>query len=354
MREGRQFAGRQSQGARDYQEDSWGWHSRRAEDDDSPSGLLVVLADGMGGHRGGAHASAIAVDTFISAFAEDTEPAAKRLRRALQAANGRIREDSEGDDGLQGMGCTMLAANFARDGLHWISVGDSPLWLVRNGSLRRLNEDHSLAPLLQAQVERGELSTEEAAGHPQRNALRSALTGDAIELIDCPEAPLNLQPGDRIILASDGLETLEAEDIEAILAEDEDTTSADAADRLVAAVDERQRRGQDNITAVVVSPYQGVRDPTILIERPKAGGRRLAPILALVGLVAFAVLALWYFLAGPAGTEPNRTEQGSTAIGKPEPKPGVTLTGPGTPPASGAVPRTDFRAAAAGRLDGDQ
>ena len=142
MREGRQFAGRQSQGARDYQEDSWGWHSRRAEDDDSPSGLLVVLADGMGGHRGGAHASAIAVDTFISAFAEDTEPTAKRLRRALQAANGQIRDDSQGDDELQGMGCTILAANFARDGLYWISVGDSPLWLVRNGTLRRLNAEH--------------------------------------------------------------------------------------------------------------------------------------------------------------------------------------------------------------------
>ncbi|MDJ0948652.1 MAG: protein phosphatase 2C domain-containing protein [Alphaproteobacteria bacterium] len=324
MREGLQFAGWQSQGARDYQEDSWTWHSRRAANDVSPSGLLVVLADGMGGHRGGAQASRTAVQGFIQAFNESEAPISSRLQAALDRANAQIGRESAEDPELAGMGCTLVAANFAGDGLSWISVGDSPMWLVRAGELHRLNEDHSMTPLLQAQVDAGLIAAEDAARHPQRNALRSALTGDPVELVDLSPQPKALEPGDRILLASDGLETLDEDEILAIANAGPDAPSDQLAEKLVAAVDEKARPGQDNTTVVVVSPYLG----TGIVSRGTTTPRRSAMMLAAAVALAAAVIAVWYFVArGPAseqikadeapaadevapasGPEPTRTE----------------------------------------------
>ena len=116
------------------------------------------------------------------------------------------------------MGCTLvICAVTANEELHWISVGDSPLWLIRKDDyanawfMRRVNEDHSMRPVLEEMARHGHISE----GQVRRGShqLRSALTGGDLALVDEDAAPLPLQVGDRVILASDGMETLPNERI---------------------------------------------------------------------------------------------------------------------------------------------
>ncbi|MCK7461533.1 MAG: protein phosphatase 2C domain-containing protein [Sphingobacterium sp.] len=120
-------------------------------------------------------------------------------------------------DNLRGMGCTLLAVVLTAEGLYWISVGDSPLWLWRRGRLRRLNQDHAYRSVLAEQVSAGEISAVEAASHPDRNALISAVTGEDLELVDLSRQPCTLKPSDQILLASDGVLTLSEQEIAAVL-----------------------------------------------------------------------------------------------------------------------------------------
>ena len=251
---GRHFAGLQLQGGRPYQEDDFGFLNDLKETDPRPSHLLVVLADGMGGHSGGAHASALAVDTFLETYQGAPGSVTDRMVKSLNESNERIRVDADGNPQLTGMGCTFVAAGFLEDGLVWVSVGDSPFWRFRDGGIKQLNEDHSMAPLLAQQVTAGSLSPEEAARHPHRNALRSALIGEPIPKLDLRESPVRLREGDKFLLASDGLQTLSDQEIAAILKEDAD--ALDLARKLLRAVEEKNRRGQDNTTAIVVTPFR--------------------------------------------------------------------------------------------------
>jgi len=95
--------------------------------------------------------------------------------------------------------------------VRWISVGDSPLFLVSNGRIERLNADHSMVPQIEALVARGIISAEEAAQHPGRHTLREAVMGHPLTLID--EGQRALEPGDRLLICSDGVLTLEESDI---------------------------------------------------------------------------------------------------------------------------------------------
>lgn len=237
-----------AQGSRSRQEDDYGVFELPPELE--AGDLLLVLADGMGGERGGARASALAVRSFIEAY--DTASAAaipNRLEQVLTRVNERIAWDAASDpDGLQGMGCTLLAVVLAEEGLYWISVGDSPLWLWRRGRLIRLNQDHAYRSILAHQVYNGEISAAEAAGHPDRNALISAVTGAELELVDLPRQVYPLQPGDQILLASDGLLTLEERDIAAILSRTHPDRSP--CPPLLAAVAEHHNLHQDNVTVL--------------------------------------------------------------------------------------------------------
>jgi serine/threonine protein phosphatase PrpC len=196
------------QGTREYQQDDYGIFelplSLHSGD------LLLVLADGMGGERAGDRASAAAVRSFIDAYAAiPARSIPERLRRALDHANRALAlEIAAAPDLLRGMGCTLLAAVLAKEGLYWISVGDSPVWLCRQSQLTRINQDHSYRHVLAQQLAAGKISVDYAQNHPDRNALFSALTGDLINQVDLSPEPYPLQSGDRVLLASDGLLTL--------------------------------------------------------------------------------------------------------------------------------------------------
>jgi serine/threonine protein phosphatase PrpC len=105
------------------------------------------------------------------------------------------------------MGATFVAVTVNGDGMRWISVGDSPLYLVSDGRIERLNADHSMAPQIDAMVARGLLSARQAENHPGRHTLREAVMGRPLNLID--EGSRRLAPGARLLLCSDGVQSLD-------------------------------------------------------------------------------------------------------------------------------------------------
>jgi serine/threonine protein phosphatase PrpC len=192
--------GAQHQGARPYQEDSWALRTL------ADGTVLAVLADGMGGHVGGATASRLAVGGFVMAI-----ESGRGLAEALETANQAIGTAVARDSKLESMGATLVGVVVSATEARWISVGDSPLFLVSNGRIERLNADHSMVPQIEALVARGIISAEEAAQHPGRHTLREAVMGHPLTLID--EGQRALEPGDRLLICSDGVLTLEESDI---------------------------------------------------------------------------------------------------------------------------------------------
>ncbi len=209
-------------------------------------GHLMVVADGMGGHRGGATASRIAGTTIKTDFMEqNTSDVPVLLRTALEDANARIFAEAQSNPDLRGMGTT-CSALVIRGGFAWFGhVGDSRIYLVRDGQIQPLTQDHSLVASM---VREGLLTPEEAEVHPRRNVLQRSM-GVAGEVeVDVSE-PLQIQPGDRFILCSDGLHGLvkdhEIRDIVMNL------DVQDAADEFIQrALD---RGAHDNVTVIVAS-----------------------------------------------------------------------------------------------------
>lgn len=183
-----------------------------ADDDatDHGRGKLMIVADGMGGHRGGATASRLAATIikaeYLSSSVAESVPEA--LRHALESANARIFEEAQSNPDLRGMGTT-CSALVIRDGIGFVAhVGDSRIYLVRGDEVRQLTQDHSLVASM---VREGLLTTKEAEVHPRRNVLQRSM-GVAREVEIDVSAPLQLKPLDTFILCSDGLHGLVKED----------------------------------------------------------------------------------------------------------------------------------------------
>jgi serine/threonine protein phosphatase PrpC len=243
-----------SQGRRDYQED--------AVISDFAVGSnfgFAVLADGMGGHACGDIASKIVLTEVFSELKlqgsdlsrpEHTWP--DILLDAVMSANECIDEHVATNPAARGMGSTLVAPVVVRDHLYWISVGDSPLYLFRNGALRQLNEDHSMAPQIDLMLQKGLINEEMALNHPDRNCLTSVLIGSQIAQIDCPIEPVKLLFGDVLVMASDGLQFLTNIQIETILADNCDLASSQIADALLDALETLGDPDQDNISFTIV------------------------------------------------------------------------------------------------------
>lgn len=215
--------------------------------------LIAVLADGMGGHTSGEIASKLAVDTFDNTFSKHTSSSVPiRLGAGLQQSNSELANSIRSNPSLDGMGCTLVGVYISKAGIEWISVGDSPLFLYREGKLIRLNADHSMAPVIAESLKSGKITEEEANSHPNRNALRSALMGGELNLIDASISPKTLFEGDIAILASDGLLTLTEGEIEKLLVGHKKGSAKSIADLLINEVKAKRRPRQDNTTVQVV------------------------------------------------------------------------------------------------------
>jgi serine/threonine protein phosphatase PrpC len=165
-------------------------------------GQLMIVADGMGGHRGGATASRLAAETvkeqFLSAASNDLSEV---LRGALEKANVTIWSQAQSNPDLRGMGTT-TSALVVREGKGWFAhVGDSRIYLVRGQEIRQLTDDHSLVASM---VREGLLTSQEAENHPRRNVLQRSM-GVSEEVEIDVRGPIDLQEGDVFIICSDGL-----------------------------------------------------------------------------------------------------------------------------------------------------
>jgi protein phosphatase len=176
------------------------------------------------------------------------------LIAALKAANGAIATKIEESPLLAGMGSTLVGASFGASGLEWVSVGDSPLFLFRRGEIALLNEDHSLAPELDRLVSEGRLTDEDARRDPRRHMLRSAVTGEEIDLIDVSRRPLALESGDYVVLASDGIATLDTGELARVIQGYGADGAAAVASAIIRAIEAVREPYQDNATVLVVRP----------------------------------------------------------------------------------------------------
>ncbi len=215
----------------------------------SSLGLLVGVADGMGGHNGGDVASQLAVRTLGTYYegengVNDTPTLLEKLIRVVEEANRAIYSVSSENEGLCGMGTTLTSVCLRGDEALIAHVGDSRAYLFRDGVLTQLTEDHSL--VAQA-VREGILTPEQAARHPQRNIITRALgTKDTVEV---DSLVIKIQKGDLLLLSSDGLhgfvEDPEITDILARAAECLD----DVTDDLIKGA--LEKGGPDNVTVVL-------------------------------------------------------------------------------------------------------
>jgi protein phosphatase len=284
---------------------------------------LYAVADGMGGHAAGEVASATAVKALRAAFEASDQRSADALLNAARAANRAVWEQAQSHRAMHGMGTTLVALAVVerQDGTNGLAVahiGDSRLYLLREGSFLQLTVDHSL---VQELVDDGQISQAQAAVHPQRHVLTRALGVEPSVDVDL----LAVEPhhGDRYLLCSDGLPREAPDDeIAAVLLSFPDPS--EAAKQLVGLAN--SRGGSDNVTVVVVDVRANGQAPDTLITlsqpvpvdtngRPEGFGSS-RPLGA-----SAAVTTITLPSKGPAGVAPDEVP----AAAELPPQPGSQL-----------------------------
>ncbi|MEO8242391.1 MAG: protein phosphatase 2C domain-containing protein [bacterium] len=223
----------------------------------------VVLADGMGGHSDGDLASQIVVQEFLDEMelhADDPANLERNislvLRHSIDRANRAVASEISTNPDRTGMGTTFVAPVFLRNRLYWVSVGDSPLYLMRGNRLSRLNQEHSFAKRLDRLVSDGLISKRDADLDPDRQCLTSALSGGFVAEIDLPDRPLELLDGDVVIVASDGLLFIDESQVARLVFENRDRPSTEISARLIREIQENDDPQQDNVSLCVIKVSQ--------------------------------------------------------------------------------------------------
>lgn len=231
-------------GARPYQEDSLG--VAMLED-----GVFAVVADGMGGLSGGDKVSQEIVKTMLS-YSDRLTPSQMDgiLGQMVDAVNDTVNR-MLGPNGLYKSGSTLLAVLVRQGRFHWITVGDSHIYLYRDGTLIQLNQEHNRGQELLRKAVRGEISFEEARSDPKKNGLTSFIGMGSLRYIDKSIQSIPLKAGDRIALMTDGVfNTLPDMAIASVLAQYSE--AQEAAGELERRVISRGNPRQDNFTAVIL------------------------------------------------------------------------------------------------------
>jgi len=209
-------------------------------------GRLAVIADGMGGYEGGQEASRLAVETVRFVYDCDFNGNPQNaLVTGLRSAHDTIQRYAAQHPGFTGMGTTCTALAIVERSLYFAHIGDSRLYLLRDGTTSRLTRDHSYVGRL---VESGIVRMEDAESHPHRHILTAALGSGQEVIPDAPQNPVVLQDGDVLVLCTDGLWSVVGETELARLALSR--PPAEACANLVNAA--LQRGGPDNVTVIVL------------------------------------------------------------------------------------------------------
>jgi serine/threonine protein phosphatase PrpC len=213
---------------------------RPTTDGSTDGAVIVAVADGMGGAVAGEVASRIAIDAAVAPEIDSDVTAGDRVRLGNEAVTHAVDEDYS----LSGMGTTLTLGHFLPDGVARIAhIGDSRLYLLRNGELRQVTRDHTLVADL---VAMGKITAEQAKTHPRRNLVTRVIGTPAV---DVDEINLELEAGDRVIICSDGLNSMLPDATIAAISGDASSPS-DAAWSLVEAAN--AAGGVDNTTVAVV------------------------------------------------------------------------------------------------------
>lgn len=277
--------------------------------------VLACVIDGVGGYEGGEVAAQIAKETLLRFFEKKNADAAGTLKAAFLAANERIYHGKVKTSEHEKMACVVTAAvvDMNANQLHFAHVGDTRLYLFRDGSLVKLTRDHSFVGYLE---DTKRLSEEEAMRHPKRNEINKALGFDPQmaekdDYMDFSSSPF--LPGDTILLCSDGLSDLvSSADMISIMSGKKSLKQK--TDALVAAANERG--GKDNITVVLVQntkkaptykatapvkknevPEETVADEPVVVKSAPAEKKPSAavPLLLFLLIAALAVIGwMWW------------------------------------------------------------
>lgn len=208
---------------------------------------IFLVADGMGGHNAGDFASRYVVERIKAELPQIQEHHPEAiLRKAIETANHGLLEEAAKDVHLAGMGTTLVAATVIEHTLYFANIGDSRLYLI-NDEIRQLSRDHSL---VQEMVRLGGINAEEAKHHPDKNIITRAIgAGEEVE-IDFFE--YHLQPGDQILMCTDGLSNMvEDEMLFRIVKSSRDVV--EAVSRLIE--EANKNGGNDNIGVVLAEPF---------------------------------------------------------------------------------------------------
>ncbi|MEL6728876.1 MAG: protein phosphatase 2C domain-containing protein [Pseudomonadota bacterium] len=234
------------------------WPGKREDQQDAvvtvrlESRALTVIADGVGGSEYGGIASRLAVDEFACAELEsESDNPIKRLEQSLKHTNEAIERLKQAQPQYADMATTLTAARIQKGMLWWISVGDSPLYLVTKTGLCRLNEDHSVGGSLDAMARKGFMTEKEAKSDPARHQLTSALSGTDIPFVDCPNRGLPIANGQQILIGSDGMKSLSPDEVFDAIVSDPNPQSA--VDSILSKLKALNRPDQDNVTLALSS-----------------------------------------------------------------------------------------------------
>jgi protein phosphatase len=262
-------------------------------------GSLAIIADGMGGHAAGEVAAAISIDLIRNHFRE--HPTVEGFIEAIQEANVAVVTDAKENPEHFGMGTTIIAVGLTYDLSGVVSptlvhVGDSRAYQLRDGALRQLSEDHSVA---EEWVRMGRLTPEEAAVHPRRHQLTRGVGVEDTISIDVTS--IHAIAGDRILLCSDGLSNeLDADTLARLSSAP--TGLEFAVESLVSAA--KAAGGHDNIsvillefdevnvTAAPINRTMNSAPPPVESARPKNAGRRRRLVTWRVWVATFFLLAV--------------------------------------------------------------
>ncbi|MCC6134586.1 MAG: serine/threonine-protein phosphatase [Gammaproteobacteria bacterium] len=243
----------QHRGTRREQQDAFGFSDLDDRAFTVHGGVLAALADGMGGMALGREAAQSAIAALLRHYAakDPVTPPEVALQLAVHAANAAVNQLTHAAGLSQGAAGATLAVVVAHEArLYWAAVGDSRIYLYRHGELAQLNLEHIFARELWRGVATGHVDRPELWDHPEREMLTSYLGLPELPELDYNRQPLLLQPGDRLLLCSDGLyQMLAAEIIAAILPADPQIAAA----RLVKETLNQQHPHQDNVTAVILA-----------------------------------------------------------------------------------------------------
>ena len=207
---------------------------------------LFIVADGMGGHNAGDFASRYAVECFLS-YIKNSKPDAliRMVDEGIKYANKKIMEKAAEDENLRGMGTTMVVAYIEDGQLFVANIGDSRLYLL-DKQINQVTEDHSFVATL---VRAGELTPAEARVHPDKNVITRAVGAAENAKVDFFE--VDLEPGDQILMCSDGLSNMVEDEVLYDIVKN--TYIGDVVDGLI---DEAKRNGgSDNIAVIVIDPF---------------------------------------------------------------------------------------------------